>query len=708
MQISLNWINELVDVENTDLNTLIEKLTLGGFEVEDTFELLIGNKKETIFDISATANRADSVSVKGISKEIGALINIPERKNVYSSNYFEPEKVIDNAFAKIEKSNNNHYSTFITISIENITSIESPNWLKQRLISSGIELSNNLLDFQKYILLETGYPFEFYDLDKIKAKLNQPEIKLTLTKSNSNEFFQGENQLNYKLNENTLILKANNLTLSIAGILVNSEFNYDNETKSLLIEGSIFDSKKIRQTSRELGLRTDRSARYEKGLNNHNFTETLCHLLKLLKFNNKNLTCKINTISQIPKKPHQSISLTYKNIIEILGPNKLKENKQVNYITVDQISSYLQRLKFESTFEPNICKWDIVVPKSRVDDITREIDLIEEIGRLHGFNNFISYLPNINQIGNEDFSYQMRKKLITCFLSEGLNELIQYSLVNKKTKKKNSIQLINPLVTDYAILRNSLLPDLIKTISENLRQGNANLEGFEFGHVFSGNIKTGYVETEYIAGNFGGIPTKLNWVDDATFLSWFEAKGKLEDIFLKLRIPIYWKNTIPDFYKEMLHPYRTTEICLLNGKSIGIFGQIHPIIAKQSNINMSLYLFELNFEILKDELKSNKLPLYKQYSLYPKIIKDLSFIIDQQISFSEIKEVILKIGTNVLQEVNLLDEYQGKTIPENSRSLCIQLIFQSKNKTLRTKEIETIVNLIQSTLIKDFNIIQRF
>ena len=315
MQISLNWINELVDVENTDLNTLIEKLTLGGFEVEDTFELLIGNKKETIFDISATANRADSVSVKGISKEIGALINIPERKNVYSSNYFEPEKVIDNAFAKIEKSNNNHYSTFITISIENITSIESPNWLKQRLISSGIEPSNNLLDFQKYILLETGYPFEFYDLDKIKAKLNQPEIKLTLTKSNSNEFFQGENQLNYKLNENTLILKANNLTLSIAGILVNSEFNYDNETKSLLIEGSIFDSKKIRQTSRELGLRTDRSARYEKGLNNHNFTETLCHLLKLLKFNNKNLTCKINTISQIPKKPHQSISLTYKNII---------------------------------------------------------------------------------------------------------------------------------------------------------------------------------------------------------------------------------------------------------------------------------------------------------------------------------------------------------------------------------------------------------
>jgi len=279
---------------------------------------------------------------------------------------------------------------------------------------------------------------------------------------------------------------------------------------------------------------------------------------------------------------------------------------------------------------------------------------------------------------------------------------MQYSLVKEPTNSETSLKLINPLISDCSTLRISLLPNILETIQENLKQGTRNIEGFEFGHIFSPDS-----EKEYVGGNFGGIKTKLIWSENAAQLSWFEAKGKLEDIFKKLNIGIYWKKQIPKAYETILHPYRTTQFDLLNGKSLGVFGQVHPILAKQLNISPEIYLFEFDFEILKNELKNNLLPLYQDYSSYPKIVKDLSFIVDQKVSFDKIKKLILEKGTDVLIQLDLLDEYQGESIPTNCTSLCIQLTFQSTKKTLRTEEVETIVNSIQSILVKEYNIIQR-
>jgi len=465
--------------------------------------------------------------------------------------------------------------------------------------------------------------------------------------------------------------------------------------------------KKIRQTSRKLGLRTDRSARYEKGLNNCDFNNSICRLLNLLRINNPKINYKIHSIGQIPEKQVDAIVLNYKNIIEILGPTQV--NKQVKPVNIDikEITSYLERLNFTFTFEPETQSWKVSIPSSRIDDLTREIDLIEEIGRLHGFNNFVSYLPPIKTIGFEDFSYQTRKKLTTCFLSEGLNELMQYSLVKTEIDNIDSLNLVNPLISDCSSLRTSLLPNILNTLEENLKQGNRNIEGFEFGHIFTKDSKNNYLEKESVGGNFGGITTKTNWSETATNLSWFEAKGKLENILLKLNIVIIWKPIISKSCKELLHPYRTAEFSLLNGQPLGIFGQVHPIIAKNLNLNSDIYLFEFDFTVLKNELKNNLLPLYKEYSYYPKIIKDLSFIIRNDIPFSKVKDLIWRTGTDVLTNVELLDEYKGTSIPLDSTSLCIQLTFQSNKKTLRTKEVENIVTAIQEQLVKKYKIVQR-
>ena len=705
MYISLEWINELVDLKTVKLEELVEKLTLGGFEVEETLAIEFNKQSKTTLDISATANRADSLSIKGIAKEIKALTSQSE----YSSNYTVKNFDYETEFQKFLNSNEGSIdcSSFIGLTVDNLTNFSSPNWMKEKLVCSGIKPQNNLLDFQTYVLLENGYPFEFYDLSKIQKILKTNEFKLTLKPALSNQEFEASNNLNYILNPEILVLEANNQPLSIGGIISNKDVSYTNSTNSLLIEASIFNSKKIRQQSRAVGLRTDRSARYEKGLDNSSFIKALVRLLLLLKSSNPQLTCKVHSVSQLKQEDPPIISLNYNNIIEILGPIvSTKNHEQVVNLTPVEISNYLKRLNFIFKFDNKNLVWFVEIPISRMDDIQREIDVIEEIGRLHGFNNFVTSLPNIYKVGAEDFSYQIRKKLTNCFLNEGLNEIIQYSLVNDQSDV--TIKLVNPLILDYSTLRVSLLPNLIKIISENYKQGNDVLEGFEYGHVFSGDILKNYTEKEVVSGVFGGLKTKSNWSDNPKSLSWFQAKGKMEDLFKKLNLKVSWIDNNNKSYKNILHQYRTAELYLENNKYLGVFGQIHPLSSYKNNISKDIFLFELELKTITEEFKKQNLPLYQPYSLYPKISKDLSFVINKNITFKEIETTILEVATQYLTSIKLLDQYEGDSIPKDQISLCIQLTFQSAEKTLTTKEIEKILKNIETFLIKQHDVKIRF
>lgn len=700
MQISLKWVNELVNIETVNLDYFIEKLTLGGFEVEEILEIDINNEKAIALDISATANRSDSLSIQGISLEIAGLLNKEPKSSTYLTKNFNWQDKIKN-LPQITLVKND-CSGFLAVSVENLTSFTSSEWIKRKLIASGFKVENNLRDFQNYILLETGYPFEFYDLDKIRLESNSDEFSLKLSQSENLETFLTSDGLEYKLDYSITLVKANELPISIAGITTNKNFCYSNNTKSLLIEGSIFNAAKIRQQSRTLGLRTDRSAKYEKSLKNTNLLESFYRLISLLRISNPNLRCKLHTIAQNRKQDFKSISLDYKTLNKILGPIQESTPSNKKFISPEAITNYLKRLNFHSDYDEKTLVWSVTIPYLRSDDIGREIDLIEEIGRLHGFNNFLTQLPKIKNIGIEDRSYHIRKKLISCLINLGLNELVHYSLVSETTYINNETKLINPLLKDCSNLRSSLLPNLIKTVQENLKKSNLPIEGFEFGHVFLDSSLKLFQEKEYISGIFGGIPTKASWSDLSKSLSWFEAKGKIEALFKKLNILTYWKAFTPIKNKSIFHPYCTGEIYLGNGKSLGIFGQIHPILAKKLNISQDLYLFEFDFELMKNQIQKNKLTIYKEYSLYPKIIKDLSFIVHETISFSQLKEILYFNGSKFLIEINLLDEYRGQSIPENHTSLCFQLIFQSSEKTLQNKEVENILNNLNLLLTEKF------
>ena len=702
MQVSLKWVNELVDLKNIKVNNLIEKLTLGGFEVEEIIEIETGNQKDIALDISTTANRSDSLSIQGFSKEILSLLNVPIKSSTYLIKDFDwKQKIKDQS---ILTSNEDYCSTFLAFTIENLTNTSSPNWLKQKLINSGYKPINNLSDFQTYILLETGYPFEFYDLNKLSSKLKTSKFDLNIKNKNERSEFLAANNLNYKLDNSISVLTANNLPISIAGIIPNKAFSYTNNTQALLIEGSIFNSTEIRQKSRRLGLRTDRSAKYEKSLKETYLLESFYKLLYLLKISNPKLTIKFHSFKQAERNNIDPIYLNYQTIKEVLGPTINSSKNEFNFVTPKQITNYLNRLDIDHNYDVSNKIWKVKVPYTRSEDLTCEIDLVEEIGRLHGFNQFLTRLPKIRRIGKKDYTYQTRNKITSCLLSLGFNELIHYSLVNQRTFLINNIKLVNPLIEDYSYLRTTLLPSLIQTIKENLKYKNKSIEGFEFGHVFLGdNLKT-LEEREYVAGIFGGINTKLTWSDPSIPMNWFEAKGKIEQFFSQLNIKPIWKNYSVSDKNLILHPYRTAKLSFKNNIYLGTFGQINPILAKSLNIPSNLYLFEFDLEAIQKQIQINNLTIYQEYSSYPKIRKDLSFIVNQDVNFKEIKSLIYTNGTKFLSEINLLDEYQGSSIPEKYTSLCLQLTFQSTEKTLENKKIEEIINNLQSLLINKFNV----
>ena len=701
MQISLKWIQELVNLQKVNLDDLINKLILGGFEVEDILEVEVADTKLTTLDISATANRSDSLSIQGLSLEIASLLNQSPKTSIYSTKLYswatDLEKFQSTKLSKTE------CLGFITVIIENLSDFTSPEWLKQKLITSGVIPQNNLSDFQNYITLETGYPLEFYDFQQISLHLEKENFQFYLRDSTNFSHFVATNDMSYKLDNSILTITADKLPISIAGIITSKNTTYSNNTNSLLIEGSIFNAAKIRQESRLLGLRTDRSSRYEKSLKTTNLLKSVYRLISLLRINNPKLVCKLHTLEQPLPDPIQTIELNYEKIKQVLGPIQKTKDNSYHYISPQVITDLLKRLQFNVSYSNQNYTWQVRIPSLRSNDITQEIDLIEEIGRIYGFNNFLTRLPEIKTVGSEDANYQTRKKLTSCLINLGLNELIQYSLVNKETYLENEIKLVNPLVKDYSYLRSSLLPNLLESLEKNLKKGNLILEGFEYGHIFSQHSSSIIEETEYVAGVFGGIRVKSNWSEKSRILNWFEAKGKIDQLFKRLNINTYWELFQPIKEKDIFHPYCTAQIFTRNQTKLGIFGKISPLLAKKLNISIATYLFEFNFEVIQQQIQINKLSAYQEYSLYPKIIKDLSFVVKNNIPFNQIEKILYLNGSKFLKEIYLLDEYQGTSIPETYTSLCLQLVFQSNHKTLTNKKIERIMNHLTNVLNKEFN-----
>ncbi|MEH2306476.1 phenylalanine--tRNA ligase subunit beta [Nostoc sp.] len=656
---------------------------------------------DVILDLTATANRADALSMVGVAREVAALtggkLSIPEPGEVSIS------KNTGNLTLKI--ADTQACPAYIGTVIEQVKIASSPEWLQQRLRAAGVRPISNVVDITNYVLLEWGQPLHAFDRDRLKSVASSENLTIGVRFANNGESLKTLDGQTRTLSTQNLLITTNDKPVALAGVMGGEETEVHEGTQSLVLEAALFDSVAIRRSSRSAGLRSEASGRYERGVNRAELEIANRRALSLI----SELASGIIVQQEIadtrpdPSTWSRSIALRLDRVNQILGPIDLGEDTgELQGQDVERILTALGCQLTPSGEDSNHQPiWSVAVPPYRYRDLEREIDLIEEIARLYGYNRFCDTLPEKSEGGYLPLDEELIRKLRAFLRAEGLTELIHYSLV--KPGEDREIVLSNPLFAEYSALRNDLLSGLIDAFQYNLEQGNGSLNGFEIGQIFW-REEDGLQETEALAGIMGGDRTVGKWSKSGREepVTWFEAKGILESVFRQLALQVEFQ---PDCRDNRLHPGRTASLWI-RGNRLGIFGQLHPQLRREKGLPDSVYVFQLDLDVLLESVGQDEIlvPTFQPYSTYPASDRDIAFFAPVKISVSEIEKVITKAGKDLLESVELFDEYRGENVPEGQRSLAFRLVYRASDRTLTEAEVEPIHNKVREALVEKFGV----
>jgi phenylalanyl-tRNA synthetase beta chain len=645
---------------------------------------------DVILDVTATANRADALSMVGIAREVAALtggkLTIPEPAEV------SVPQSTGNFTLKIDETQ--ACPAYIGTVIEKVKIAPSPDWLQQRLRAAGTRPINNVVDITNYVLLEWGQPLHAFDRDRLGEK-----AQVGVRFANAGESLKTLDGQTRNLNTQNLVITGNNKPIALAGVMGGEETEVYDGTQNIFLEAALFDSVAIRRSSRSIGLRTEASGRYERGVNRAELEKATHRALSMMVeiAQGTIVNQEIADTRPDPSTWSRAIALRLERVNEVLGPIEMDE--KTGELQGEDVERILTALgcQLRSSGENT---WTVTVPPYRYRDLEREIDLIEEIARLYGYDNFSDTLPDKSEAGYLPLDQELIRKLRASFRAEGLTELIHYSLV--KPQRERQIVLSNPLFAEYSALRTELISGLIDAFQYNLEQGNGSLNGFEIGRIFSLE-EDGLAEAEAIAGIIGGDRTVGKWSRSGEqLLTWFQAKGILEGVFQRLGLEVEYQ---PDNQNSRLHPGRTASLWI-RGNRLGTFGQLHPQVRREKGLPDSVYVFELDLDVLLDSLERDEIlaPQFKAYSTYPAADRDIAFFAPVKVTVAEIEKAIAKAGKDLLQSVELFDEYRGDNVPKGQRSLAFRLIYRTSDRTLTDAEVEPVHNKVREALVDKFGV----
>ncbi|WP_315789893.1 phenylalanine--tRNA ligase subunit beta [Fischerella sp. JS2] len=654
---------------------------------------------DVILDVTATANRADALSMVGIAREVAALtgakLTIPEPGEVSVS------QGAGNLAIKV--ADTQACPTYIGTVIEQVKIAPSPDWLQQRLRAAGVRPINNVVDITNYVLLEWGQPLHAFDRDRLISIARSEKLAIGVRFANAGETLKTLDGQTRTLSIQNLLITANDKPVALAGVMGGEESEVHEGTQNLILEAALFDSVVIRRSSRSVGLRSESSSRYERGINSAGLEIATRRALTLITELTQGslVTQEISDSRPDPSTWTRSIELRLDRVNQVLGPVDLGE--QPGEIQAEDVERTLTALgcQLKSAGER---KWTVTVPPYRYRDLEREIDLIEEIARLYGYNRFCDTLPEKSGAGYLPFDVDILRQLRACFRGEGLTELMHYSLV--KPGEDRQIALANPLFVEYSALRTDLLSGLIDAYVYNLEQGNGALNGFEVGRIFW-QEENGLQEADAIAGILGGDRRSSKWTSSGREqpMTWYEAKGILDSVFQRLGLEVEYQ---PDCRDERLHPGRTASLWI-RGNRLGIFGQLHPQLRHERSLPEAVYVFQLDLDVLLDALDQDEIivPTFKPYSTYPATDRDIAFFAPVKVTVAEIEKAITKAGKDLLESVELFDEYRGEHVPQGQRSLAFRLIYRASDRTLTDAEVEPVHQKVRDTLVEKFGVALR-
>ncbi|MBO6970388.1 MAG: phenylalanine--tRNA ligase subunit beta [Prochlorococcus marinus CUG1431] len=648
-----------------------------------------------IYDLAITANRPDGMSVIGIAREISALLestlNFPELNHKYSINLL---KGINLCTEAIES------DCIYTIScIDGVSGEElSPNWLKDRIEKSGIKSINLLVDLTNYILLEQGQPLHAFDKDKLSNLIGK-EVSpddFSVRKGRVNESLICLDGKEYDLNENITVITCCDKPVAIAGVIGGLETSVNNTTSSIYLEGAVFNPVTIRKSSKAVGIRTESSSRYEKGISSKNTISAVTRAINLLEEYFSINSPIINT-SNLISNEDIFIKLRRNRIHKILGPLIINDQFEKRNLADNEIVDKLTLIG--CTLKSKEYGWDVAVIPNRSHDLIREIDLIEEIARLIGYDRFDLNLPNPIKPGKLTSEQLALRKVKNGFIENGFNEVLSYSLVPEDNEKL--IRISNPLLLETSCLRDNIWKEHLEIVNRNIKAGQASCYIFEIGNIFQ--KKTQFIQEEVLNGAIYGNKKFGKWINSGkdNDLNYYQARGKLKEALSSLDIKIEDK---PTDSIDFLHPGRTTKL-VIEGKDAGYFGEIHPRLILEKKSLKKVYLFSLNVSnLLRASTRKNKwIPIYKQYPIVPKMERDINFVFSKKFLVSEITSQIRKTGKNLLEDVSLIDVFEDTKFGDDHISYTFRLSYRDKDKTLLDSDISSIHSNIISNVEKSFN-----
>jgi phenylalanyl-tRNA synthetase beta chain len=650
---------------------------------------------DVILDLTATANRADALSMVGVAREVAALtdakLSIPEPSEVAIT------RGAGNLALKIAEPQ--ACPAYIGTVIEQIKIAPSPDWLQQRLRAAGVRPINNVVDITNYVLLEWGQPLHAFDCDRLKSVASSENLTISVRFAAAEETLKTLDGQTRTLKTQNLLITANDKPVALAGVMGGEETEVHEGTQSLVLEAALFDSVAIRRSSRSVGLRSEASGRYERGVNRAELEVANHRALALISELAQGVIVQqeIADTRPDPSTWSHSIVLRLDRVNQILGPIDLAED--TGELEAKDVERILTALGCQLT-PSGESTWSVSVPPYRYRDLEREIDLIEEIARLYGYNKFCDTLPEKAEAGYLPLDQELIRELRAYLRAEGLTELIHYSLV--KPGETRQIVLSNPLFVEYSALRTDLISGLIDAFQYNLEQGNGSLNGFEIGRIFW--EEDSLQEAEAIAGIIGGDCTIGKWSKSGREqpLNWFEAKGILESVFRQLGLQVEYQ---PDRRDERLHPGCTASLWV-RGNRLGIFGQLHPQVRREKGLPDSVYVFQLDVDVLLDSIEQDEIltPTFHPYSTYPASDRDIAFFAPVKVSVAEIEKAISNAGKSLLESVELFDEYRGENVPQGQRSLAFRLIYRASDRTLTETEVEPVHNQVREALVEKFGV----
>lgn len=628
-----------------------------GKDIKDIFGM-----NETVVEFEITSNRPDCFSIIGLARETAATFDkkftIPEVKFTQNS-----ENINDTI--SVEVLDKDKCKRYCARMVKNVKIGPSPAWMQERLRACGVRPINNIVDITNYVLLEYGQPMHAFDLRDLQ------DNKIIVRRAADGEIIKTLDEQDRTLTDNDLVIADGKRAVAIAGVMGGFNSEVKDDTTTVIFESATFDGASVRLTAQRVGLRTEASSRYEKGLDYNNTVtavERACQLVEELGCG-ENIGGMIDIVGNVTDM--KSLPFRPDKINAFLGTD----------ISVEQMVKYFDALEIKTDLDKMT-----VTPPSFRPDLEGEADIAEEVARFYGYDKIpVTLLSGEATCGKKTERQQAQDKIMETLTAMGLYEIYTYTFtspsifdklnVPAKSALRTAVKISNPLGEDTSIMRTTTISSMLDILSRNYNYRNASAKLFEIGKVF--------IPTE--EGKLPDEPFKITMGMYGGGVDFFDLKGICEGLFKNLNVENVKYAAVTD--NPTFHPGRCAKV-KAGGKTLGIIGEIHPAVSRKYGIDTPVYIAELDFENVFLNIKTDI--KFKELPKFPAVTRDIAMLVDKTVPVADIEEIITKASGKLLETLTLFDVYEGEQIPDGKKSVAYSAVYRASDRSLTGEEVQKV------------------